>query len=165
MVTGIPSFKIVINYTEPEDLRRELRDSLIKARPILEERKLAFSKYDANIVGNKIRMLREELRLTREEVAKNVEFLTIDGLRQIEESSDRTSNPSLIHLRQIATVLKTTVADLVEPDLNERLVSVLEDWITGANRAAARFPGMTIKDRNRILRRFLYRVVDSLEKD
>jgi transcriptional regulator with XRE-family HTH domain len=165
MVTGIPSFKIVINYTEPEDLRRELRDSLIKARPILEERKLAFSKYDANIVGNKIRMLREELRLTREEVAKNVEFLTLDGLRQIEESSDRTSNPSLIQLRQIATVLKTTVADLVEPDLNERLVSVLEDWITGANRAAARFPGMTIKDRNRILRRFLYRVVDSLEKD
>lgn len=165
MVTGIPSFKIVINYTEPEDLRRELRDSLIKARPILEERKLAFSEYDANIVGNKIRMLREELRLTREEVAKNVEFLTLDGLRQIEESSDRTSNPSLIQLRQIATVLKTTVADLVEPDLNERLVSVLEDWITGANRAAARFPGMTIKDRNRILRRFLYRVVDSLEKD
>jgi transcriptional regulator with XRE-family HTH domain len=165
MVTGIPSFKMVINYTEPEDLRRELRDSLIKARPILEERKLAFSEYDANIVGNRIRLLREEMHLTREEVAANVPLLTSEGLRQVEESSDRTSNPSLIQLRQIAAVLKTTVADLVEPDLNERLVSFLEDWVTGGNRVAARFPGMTTKDRNRILRRFLYRVVDSLEKE
>jgi transcriptional regulator with XRE-family HTH domain len=165
MITGIPSFKMVITYTEPEDLRRELRESLIKARPILEERKLAFSAYDANIVGNKIRMLREELHLTREEVAANVPLLTVESLRQIEESNDRTSNPSLIQLRQIAAVLKTTVADLVEPDLNERLVSVLEDWITGSDRVAARFPGMTAKDRNRIIRRFLYRVVDSLDKE
>ena len=42
MVTGIPAFKLTITYTEPEDLRHELRDCLLKVRPILEERKMAF---------------------------------------------------------------------------------------------------------------------------
>jgi hypothetical protein len=69
-----------------------------------------------------------------------------------------------MQLRQIATVLKTTVADLVEPDLSERLLAGLEKWIVGRP-AAARFPGVSIKDRNRILRRVLLRLIDSLEQE
>jgi transcriptional regulator with XRE-family HTH domain len=163
MITGIPAFKLHIQYTEPEDLRAGLQNALIQARPILEERKMAFSSYDANIVGNRIRLLREELGLTRDEVARSVPHLTTEALRQVEESTDRLSNPSLLQLRQIATILKTTVADLVEPELSERVLAVLQDWISG--KAAARFGGLTIKDRNRILRRVLLRLVDSLETD
>jgi hypothetical protein len=48
-----------------------------------------------------------------------VPLLTVAALRQIEDSDDRRSNPSLICLSQIAAILKTAVADLVEPDLNE----------------------------------------------
>ena len=165
MVTGIPAFKLSITYTEPEDLRRELRDGLIKVRPLLEERKMAFSAYRANIVGTKIRLLREELSLTREDVANVAPHLTVESLRQIEDSVDSESNPSLIQLREIATVLKTTVADLVEPDLSGLVVSTLEDWITKSGRAAARFESPSIKDRNRLIRRVLYRVMDSLEHE
>jgi transcriptional regulator with XRE-family HTH domain len=165
MVTGIPAFKLTISYTEPENLRRELRDCLFKARPILEERKMAFSSYKANLTGNKIRILRESLGLTREDVAKNVPYLSVQALQHIEDSIDSISNPSLIQLRQIATVLKTTVAELVEPDLGNVLISTLEDWMTGAGRTAARFDGISIKDRNRLIRRMLLRIIDSLEKE
>jgi transcriptional regulator with XRE-family HTH domain len=162
MITGIPAFKFHISYQEPEELRQELRERLIQIRPILEERKLAFSEYDVNVVGERIRLRREELQLTREDVARCVPPLTVDALRMIEESIDRSSNPALLQLRQIATVLKTTVADLVEPDLGSRLVGFLEEWVSG--KVAAR-SGINVKDRNRILRRVLLRLIDSLEEE
>jgi transcriptional regulator with XRE-family HTH domain len=161
MITGIPALKFLITYKEPEDLRQELRERLIQIRPLLEERKLAFSEYNVNIVGERIRLRREELALTRDDVARSVPLLTVDALRQIEESVDRVSNPALLQLRQIATVLKTTVADLVEPDLGARLIGVLEGWVSG--KVAAR-SGINLKDRNRILRRVLLRLIDSLEE-
>jgi transcriptional regulator with XRE-family HTH domain len=163
MVTGIPGLKVEVQYTEPEELRVELRDRLLELRPILEERKLAFSNLHVNIVGNRIRSLREELRLTRADVAARIPVLTVDTLTQIEESVDSTSNPSLVQLRQIATVLSTTVADLVEPSLDDRLITLLQDWVE--NRQEARFSGISKKDRNRIVRRLLLRVIDSLEED
>jgi transcriptional regulator with XRE-family HTH domain len=162
MVTGIPCFKLHISYEEPEDLGSELGDRLAEVRPILEQRKLAFSKYDANIIGDKIRLIREELRLTRDDIARNAPHVTAAMLKQIEESSDRVSNPSITQLREVATLLKTTVADLVEPDLGERVVAALQDWVSG--RSAARFDGLTLKDRNKLLRRILLRVIDSLEQ-
>jgi transcriptional regulator with XRE-family HTH domain len=161
MVTGIPAFKFHISYGEPEALRHELRERLIQIRPILEERKLAFSEYNVNVVGERIRLRREELQLTREDVAQCVQTLTVDALRITEESVDRTSNPTLLQLRQIATVLKTTVADLVEPDLGSRLIGFLEEWVSG--KVAAR-SGISVKDRNRVLRRVLLRLIDSLEE-
>ncbi|GEM_PF-2468064 len=161
MVSGIPSFKVQLNYTEPEELRPNLKDTLLAVRPILEERKMAFASYDTNMIGQRIRQRREELVLSREEIASRVPLLTAESLRHIEESTDRVSNPSLIRLRQIAAVLRTTVADLVEPDLGEHSVRLLEDWLEG--RSAARH-GMSPDDRNRVIRRILYRVMDSLEE-
>jgi transcriptional regulator with XRE-family HTH domain len=163
MVTGIPGLKVQVQYTEPEELRVELRDRLSELRPILEERKLAFSNLHVNIVGNRIRSLREDLQLTRADVATRIPFLTEDTLAQIEESIDSTSNPSLVQLRQIAAILSTTVADLVEPSLDDRLLTLLQDWMQ--NRQEARFSGISRKDRNRIVRRLLLRVIDSLEED
>jgi len=163
MIRGIPSLKLEITYTEPEDLRAELRNRLTELRPILEQRKLAFSRYDVNVVGSKVRALREELGLTREDVATSSKTMTVDLLKNIEESPDRIGNPSLVHLREIATILKTTVADLVEPDLSERLLVALQEWVTG--RSAARFEGINLKDRNKIVRRVLLRVIDSLENE
>ena len=49
--------------------------------------------------------------------------LTVEQLRLVEESCDRHSDPSLTFLRRIATVLNTTVADLVQPDLGETFSS------------------------------------------
>jgi len=132
-------------------------------RPILEERKMAFSEYDYNVVGNAVRALREALGLTREEVASRSPVVTVEHLRQIEESTDRVSNPTLVQLRQLASILNTTVADLVEPDLGSRLLGYLESWITTRN-PAARFGGVSPADRNRLIRRVLLRVIDSLEE-
>jgi transcriptional regulator with XRE-family HTH domain len=163
MITGIPSFQIHLKYTEPEELRQQLHDCLLEIRPILEERKLAFSEYDINIVGERIRYLREQLELSQEVLAGSIPGLTIDALAQIEENSDRTANPSLIQLRQIAAVLKTTVADLVEPDMEERIINGLNDWISGRQKAA-RY-NLNIRDRNKIIRRILLRLIDSLENE
>jgi transcriptional regulator with XRE-family HTH domain len=163
MITGIPALKVHLMYVEPENLRGQLREILHSIKPILEERKLAFSKYDVNIVGNKIRALREEQFLTREDVAMASQgLISLETLRTIEDSSDRQSNPSLLHLRTIATILKTTVADLVEPDLNERLKMMLQNTIL--DRSAAR-SGFDTKDSKRLLRRWLLRVIDELEED
>ncbi len=60
-------------------------------------------------------------------------------------------------------LLKTTVADLVEPNMGGRVVAYLNDWLEG--RQAARYPDITEKDSRKIMRRMLLRVIDSLEKD
>jgi hypothetical protein len=100
--------------------------------------------------------------MTRQEVADSAPLITPEFLRQIEESTDNISNPTLLQLRQLAVVLKTTVADVVEPDLGDRVVGFLEDLVV-TGRAAARFHGIDPKDRNRIVRRILLRIIDSLE--
>jgi transcriptional regulator with XRE-family HTH domain len=179
MVTGLPALGARITYEEPEEFRDQLRERLAEIRPILEERKLAFANYDVNLVGERIRLRREALGFTREQVASarlieakkasdddKIAYLSVESLAAIEEGTDRISNPSLLQLRQIAATLGTTVADLVEPDLNERLLAVLQDWVSG--RQAARDWGSawpSIKDRNKLLRRVLYRLMDSLEEE
>ena len=163
MITGIPSLSIQIEYREPEELRQQLEDCLTRIRPILQERKVAFAEYEKNIVGDRVRTLRKELRMTREDVSKVVPELTVGALRQLEDNVDRVSNPSLIQLRQLATVLKTTVADLAEPDMTANLLAYLQNWMEG--KEAARYSGISKADRNRIIRRILLRVIDSLEKE
>ena len=160
MITGIPSLTIHIEYTEPEDLRRLLEECLLKIRPILVERKIAFAEFETNIVGDRIRSIRQSLRLTRDDVCDVIPGMTVEALAQLEDQVDRVANPTLVQLRQLATVLKTTVADLVEPSLSDTIVSHLSDWLEG--RQAARH-GFSEGDRNKIIRRILLRVIDSLE--
>ncbi len=162
MVTGIPAFKLMITYRDFDELGLELRQRLTEIRPILEQRKLVFSNFDKNMVGNKVRITREESRLTKEDVATHsFKLLTVDRLRQIESSRDSISNPSLLELRALAAILKTTVADLVEPDLDERMIALLKEWML--NGVAARFT-MSERDQRTILRRILYRILDSTEE-
>ena len=163
MVTGIPALKLMITYEDTGELNHVLRERLAEIRPILEERKLAFSDFDKNMVGHKVRISREDAGLTRQDVAQQMgELLTVERLRQIEESSDKIANPSLLELRRLAVVLKTTVADLAEPDLDERMIALLQELMLG--RVEARF-GMSSRDQRKVFRRILYRVLDRTEED
>ena len=163
MVTGIPALKLTITYGTLDELSNELRERLTEIRPIVEERKLAFSDFNKNMVGNKVRILREESGLTREEVAVHTgDLLTVEKIRQIEGNSDRVSNPSLLQLRTLAAVLKTTVADLVEPDLDERMIALLQEWMLNGVEARS---SMSQRDKRVVLRRLLYRVLDRTEVD
>ena len=163
MVTGIPALKLMITYDDPGELNHVLRERLAEIRPILEERKLAFSDFDKNMVGHKVRISREDAGLTRQDVALQLgDLLTVERLRQIEESSDKIANPSLLELRRLAVVLKTTVADLAEPDLDERMIALLQELMLG--RVEARF-GMSSRDQRKVFRRILYRVLDRTEED
>ena len=115
------------------------------------------------MVGNKVRILREDSGLTREEVAAHSgDLLTVEKIRQIEANSDRVSNPSLLQLRTLAAVLKTTVADLVEPDLDERMIALLQEWMLHGVEARS---SMSQRDKRVVLRRLLYRVLDRTEVD
>jgi len=166
MITGNPAALVHITYAEPEDLRTEMHRTLAAIRPVLEERKLSLSDYDSNIVGDRIRLLREGLSLSREEVAKAIGLSAAEAIRRIEESTDRLSNPSLLQLRKLAAVLHTTVADLVEPDLGARMMQYIESMLAGGSlsgRTAARFGRISSADQKRIIRRLLLRIIDSLE--
>jgi transcriptional regulator with XRE-family HTH domain len=160
MVLGIPSLVIQIAYKTIEELHTQLNEVLYGFRPLLEERKLALAKYDVNVVGEKIRELREKSGLTRNEVARASKHLTQEVIKQIEEKTDRESNPSLIQLREIATVLKTTVSELVEPDFNQRVLVMLNTWI--ADRAAARNT-ISKNDRNKAIKAILRRLAESMD--
>ena len=163
MVTGIPAVKLTITYNDLEQFSQELRERLMEIRPIMEVRKLTFSDFNRNMVGNKVKVLREESGFTREDVALySGDLLTADKIRQIEGSVDKVSNPTLLELRTLATVLKTTVADLVEPDLSERMIALLQELMLG--RVEARY-GMSSGDQKRILRHMLLRVIYNLDRD
>ncbi len=163
MVTGIPALKLEITYHDLRELKQALWSRLSEIRPILEERKLAFSDFDKNMVGHKVRISREESGLTRADVTLQLaELLTAERLRQIEESSDKVANPTLLELRRLAVVLKTTVADLVEPDLDERMVALLQEVML--SNVEARFR-TTSRDQRKIFRRMMYRVLDKSEED
>ena len=90
------------------------------------------------------------------------ELLTVERLRQIEESSDKVTNASLLELRRLAVVLKTAVDDLTEPDLDERMIALLQELMLG--RVEARF-GMSSRDQRKVFKRILYRVLDKTEED
>lgn len=164
MITGIPSLKIEIRYHEPEDLRSLLEQRLWEIRPLLEQRRLAMNELSHNIVGAKIKELRLGAGLSKEELAKRV-GLKPEGLANIEDNVDTVSNPSLTTLRVVATALKTTVAELVNPDYTEAILASIQSTLNeSAVDAAARFRGMSDKDRRALLRRFLVRFLYFVEE-
>ena len=163
MVTGIPALKLMVKYNDLAELESQLREGLAEIRPILTERKLAFSQFDKNIVGNKIRSLREDLRLTREQVAGKINhLLSAQRLVQIEENLDSVSNLTLMELRCLAAILKTTVAELVEPDLGEHIVKIVKDLMMG--NVAARY-GMSSKDQRAMVSSMLHRLLVALDNN
>ncbi|MEQ8272386.1 MAG: hypothetical protein RKU31_01905 [Deltaproteobacteria bacterium] len=163
MVTGIPSLKIELAYVEPEELRESLRSALAAIRPLLEERKLAFGAYDKNIVGSRIRETREALGVRRSELAEATGF-TEEGIAHAETLPDRLSNLSLLQLRRIAAALHITAAELLSPDISELVVQEVINWVDG-RKAARSFSGLSRRDRNKLVRRILYRVMDQLERE
>lgn len=167
MITGIPSLKLEIRYQEPEDLREMLGIRLQEIRPVLEQRKLAISDFSDNIVGIKVRELRLAASLSREELAKSV-GLTVDAIEHIEENIDTVSNPSLTQLRLIATTLKTTVAELVNPSYAESVIAgiqaILDDRVEEATAARFRRQGIPTKDQQAILERYLIRLLELLTR-
>ncbi len=161
MVTGIPAIQIHLRYSEPEELREELSRRLFEIRPLLEQRRLALGD-DQNVVGEKVRQLRESIGLSRDQVAEAA-GLDTNELTHLEESPDRVANWTLTKLRRVATVLRTTVSDLVEPDLGEQLVGAIDDYIHG--RQAARFPGMSPRDQRRLAYTLLGRLREEFHPD
>jgi transcriptional regulator with XRE-family HTH domain len=160
MVLGIPSLMVHIAYKTIDDLQSQLANCLFDLRPILEERKLAFANYRINVVGQKILEARHGAELTREEVAAASNKIFTEGrLAGIEEQTDLESNPSLVELRVIATILKTTVSELVEPNLAQQVFVQLKAWTEG--REAAR-TFISKDDQTRLVKAMLYRMADKL---
>jgi transcriptional regulator with XRE-family HTH domain len=163
MITGIPSLKIEVRYREPEEMREMLEIKLQEIRPVLEQRRLAKADFSENIVGARIKELRLDASLSRENLAKSV-GLTPDAIEHLEDNIDTVSNPSLTQLRLLATSLKTTVAELVNPDYTASVIAslhaILDDRVEKAT--AARFRGVPSKDQRELLVRFLVRLLDML---
>ena len=165
MITGIPSFKVEIRYNEPEEMRQMLEERLREIRPLLEQRRLAKQEFSENIVGAKVKELRLEAALTPEQLADMV-GLDANSIREVEENVDTVSNPSLTTLRLIATALKTTVAELVNPDYTESILSGIQSLLDDKTleTAAARFRGVSTKDQRALMKRFLIRFLYFLEE-
>jgi transcriptional regulator with XRE-family HTH domain len=159
MILGIPSLLLEVNYKDPDDLQTQLGSALLEFRPVIEERKLAFSNYRANVVGQKMIELRQRQGLTRADVANASHKITETRLSEIESSHDLDSNPSLVELREIATILKTTVSELVEPNFAEQVFSQIKAWTEG--RQAAR-GYVSESDQKKMLKALLHRLADNI---
>ena len=164
MITGIPSVKFEIRYNEPEEMREMLEERLREIRPLLEQRRLAKQEHSENIVGAKVKELRLEASLTREQLAGMV-GLEAAAIRYLEDNIDIVSNPPLTQLRLIATALKTTVAELVNPDYTESILSGIQSMLDERTlqTAAARFKGVSTKDQTALMKHFLIRFLNFLE--
>ena len=154
MVTGIPGFKVELEYNDCDHLAEELGECLLEMRPILVNRKMAFKDYSQNIVGNRVRELRQRQNLTRADLAP-LSRLSEEQLEHLEDSNDNVSDPNLTHLRQVAAALNTTVADLVEPNLQARVVGQLLEWARGSKIAARGMHGASQEDMRKGLVTFL----------
>ena len=165
MITGIPGLKIEIRYDQPEEMREKLEDRLREIRPLLEQRRLAKQEFSENIVGSKVKELRLEAGLTREQLASMV-GLEAGSVSEIEENVDTISNPSLTKLRMIATALRTTVAELVNPDYTESVLSGIQSMLDDRTleTAAARFRGVSTRDQRALMERFLVRLLYFLKE-
>lgn len=166
MITGIPVFQVEIVYGEPEEMREQLEARLCAIRPLLEQRRLARRELSQNVVGARIRELRLESSLSRHQLAEAVS-VSEGQVESWEENVDAISNPSLTHLRLVATALRTTVAELVNPDYTESVISgiqaILDDRV--ADVAAARFRGVPRRDHKALIRRLLIRLLNFLENE
>jgi transcriptional regulator with XRE-family HTH domain len=165
MITGIPGLKIEIRYNEPEEMREMLEERLREIRPLLEQRRLAKEEFSENVVGAKVKELRLEAGLSKEQLATLV-GLDPDGISEIEENVDTVSNPSLTKLRLIATALKTTVAELVNPDYTESVLAGIQSMLDdrALETAAARFKGVSRRDQKALMERFLVRFLYLLKE-
>jgi DNA-binding XRE family transcriptional regulator len=112
MARGAPSVKAEVVYRDAESMRAGLREALLALRPRLESRKYAFSAFDANVTGAKVRDHRLRRQLSREELAEAT-GMSPQGVALLEDSPDRHSDPSLTQLRRLAAALGVGVADLV----------------------------------------------------
>ncbi|ESY21401.1 hypothetical protein X750_15180 [Mesorhizobium sp. LNJC394B00] len=160
MVLGIPSLLMEVNYRSFDDLQSKLENVLFDIRPLLEERKLSFTNYKVNVVGQKILEIRQTQNLTRAEVAKASHKMTERRIAEIESKSDLESNPSLVELREIATILKTTVSEIVEPNFVQQVYIQLKAWTEG--REAARTT-VSEDDHKKLLRALLHRIADNIK--
>lgn len=159
MILGIPSLMMEINYTSFDNLQGQLDNALFDIRPLLEERKIAFANYKINVVGQKIFEIRQSQKLTRGEVAAASHKITEKRISEIESKGDLESNPSLVELREIATILKTTVSEIVEPNFTQQVYIQLKAWTEG--REAARNT-ISEDDHKKLLRALLHRMADNL---
>lgn len=161
MILGIPCSIVHVQYSKGKlsELEEQLESVLCDLRPLMEQRKIAISGYSINIVGEKIREIREKNGLTRDDVAKACPHISLEFLRAIEEKTDIESNPTLLQLREVATVLKTTVAELVEPDADQRLLAMVHAIVSGRQAARNR---LSVSDERQLVRAFLRRIHDSL---
>jgi hypothetical protein len=87
------------------------------------------------------------------------------AIRYLEDNIDIVSNPPLTQLRLIATALKTTVAELVNPDYTESILSGIQSMLDERTlqTAAARFKGVSTKDQTALMKHFLIRFLNFLE--
>ena len=69
------------------------------------------------------------------------------------------SNPNLIELREVATILKTTVSELIEPNIWQQVFIELKNWQEG--KAAAR-TFISPADQKKIIKGILYRMADQI---
>lgn len=163
MVRGIPGLVVVVEYDSPEVLHDELTRALVQLRPLLQERRIRREKYELNVVGDRIRRARESARLTTDEVAAMLNVTPGQVIRW-EQSTDAENNFSLVQLRDIATSLNTSLAQLVESSIDSVCQSYLREVLDGKN-VAARWGQHSSKDRKKLLSIIINRLAVELGID
>jgi transcriptional regulator with XRE-family HTH domain len=166
MVLGIPSTVLTVGYNSLKDLRSNLSQTLGLLVPILFDRKMSFGSSEEVVLGTKIRELGQQNHISDEDLAIALD-VTIEDIRRLEEKPDRISNPSLLLLRKLATVLKVSVAELIVPDYSglvaTQIVELLQERaVLGGARNLKEMPPA---DRRRFWRRVMERALQEMGRE
>jgi transcriptional regulator with XRE-family HTH domain len=156
MVKGIPTALTVIQYREPEELKDRLRAALIELKPLLLDRRFSLAKPEAHYIGLRVRALREQQGWTQKELAQAAR-VEVAFIEQLESENEKESNPSIMQLRVIATVLKVPLARLIDPAPNERTAFEIMDALPQL--LAARYGHMRETDKAVVIRSILERAM------
>ncbi len=166
MVLGMPATVLTVGYGSKEDLQRNFTRTIRLLVPILFDRKMAFGNSDEIILGQKVRQLREQNHISEQALAETL-GVGVEEIRHLEEKPDRASNPSLLMLRKLATVLKVSVAELIVPDYTgivaQQVVQLLQEKVAvGGARDLTQMPPA---DRRRFWRRVMERAIQEIGRE
>jgi transcriptional regulator with XRE-family HTH domain len=113
MLLGIPTLKYEVE-TDEAGFDEKLGEALDLIRPIAGSRRELISKLNKIGIGQRIKSLREERAISREEFADMV-GVTAEEIASVEDEPVSISNPSVVMMRKIAEVLAVTLAEICDP--------------------------------------------------
>lgn len=168
MLLGIPSLMYEV-VADDETLESKLSEALDIVRTISASRREFINRFDKVGIGGRIRAIREERAMKREDLADHV-GLSVEEIRCIEEEPVSVSSPTLIVLRKLTEALDVTLAEVCDPMyVDAATADIVKELLHGVplsaveyrdSRRSALWRTVAPQDIPRVIRRILNHILE-----